>query len=69
MEIVEEGIIETADQITELGERYGQIVIPTGNDDLDLTHWWIIREDGSEMLYLGTPETFATYIREKSGVH
>ena len=67
MEIVKNGIIETDDQLTELTEQYGQIVIPSENEDLDLTHWWVIRDDGSEMLYIGTLETFTTYIRERNG--
>jgi hypothetical protein len=67
MEIVKDGIIETDDQLIELTEQYGQVVIPRENEDLDLTHWWVIRDDGSEMLYVGTPETFTTYIREQNG--
>jgi hypothetical protein len=37
------------------------------SDDLDLTHWWVIRDAGTEILYVGTPETFTTYIRERNG--
>ena len=66
-EIVKDGIIESEDQLMRLTEHYGQVVIPSDAEDLDLTHWWVIRDDGSEMLYLGTPETFATYIRERNG--
>jgi hypothetical protein len=35
------------------------------NDDFDLTHWWLIRDDSTEMLYVGTQETFAAYFRER----
>lgn len=67
LEIVKNGIIENDEQVMELSERYGQIVIPSDNDDLDLTHWWLIREDGIEMLYIGTPETFTGYVKERNG--
>jgi hypothetical protein len=67
MDIVKSGIIETHDQLLEFTKQYGRIVIPGGDEDLDLTHWWVIREDGSDMLYIGTPETFTTYIRERNG--
>ena len=43
------------------------MVIPNEDEDLDLTHWWLIRDDGKEMLYVGTQETFATYITERDG--
>lgn len=61
-EIVEDGIIETDDQLMELTKQYGQVVIPNQDEDLDLTHWWVIRDDGAEILYVGTPETFTTYL-------
>jgi hypothetical protein len=65
-EIVETGTVETEKQVMELSLRYGKIVIPTDGDK-DLTHWWIIREEGSDALYLGTPETFAAYTKEQNG--
>jgi hypothetical protein len=37
------------------------------SDDLDLTHGWVIRDAGTEILYVGTPETFTTYLRERNG--
>jgi hypothetical protein len=67
MEIVNNGVIESDDQLMELTEEYGQVVIPNDNQDLDLTHWWVIRDDGADVLYVGTPETFTTYIRERNG--
>jgi hypothetical protein len=67
LEIVKGGIIETDDQLMELTKQYGQVVIPTEDENLDLTHWWVIRDDGAEMLYVGTPETFTTYIEERNG--
>ena len=65
LEFLKSGLIESDAQVIELSERYGKIVIP--GEDLDLTHWWLIRDDGTEMLYVGTPETLATYIRERDG--
>lgn len=67
VEIVKDGIIETDDHLMDLTEQYGQVVIPSENEDLDLTHWWVIRHEGSEMLYVGTAETFDTYVRERNG--
>jgi len=66
-EIVKDGIIETDDQLMELTKQYGQVVIPNQDEDLDLTHWWVIRDDGAEILYVGTHETFTTYIEERNG--
>jgi hypothetical protein len=67
LEILQSGLIETDDQLMELTERYGQVVIPSENEDLDLTHWWVIKEDGNVILYVGTPETFDTYVIEQNG--
>jgi hypothetical protein len=58
LEIGKDGIIETEDQLMHLSKQYGQIVIPN-DEDLDVTHWWVIRDAGAEMLYAGTPSTFA----------
>jgi hypothetical protein len=49
-----------------LAERCGRMVLP-GDEDLDVTHWWIIKDDGVEMLYVGTPATFTTYIKDHNG--
>lgn len=65
-EIVQEGLFESESQILELTRLYTQLVIPS-DDDLDVTHWWVVRHDGAEVLYLGTPETFVTYIKERNG--
>jgi hypothetical protein len=67
LDILKDGIIETDDQLMQLTERYDQVVVPEAADDLDLTHWWVVRDDGAEMLYVGTPETFTTYIEERNG--
>ena len=67
LEIVKDGLIESDDQLTALVESFGQVVIPNENDDLDLTHWWVIRDDGVEALYVGNEDTFATYVRERNG--
>jgi len=66
LQILKNGLIETDEQIKTLSKLYGQIVIP--KEDLELTHWWLVREDGAEMLYVGTEETFGTYIGERNGV-
>ena len=67
LEILKRGVIESDAQIMELVERYGQIIMPNENEDLDLTHWWLMRDDGIEILYVGTFETFATYLKERDG--
>ena len=67
VKILKSGLIESNAQVMELAERYGQIVIPNEDEDLDLTHWWIMSDDGTEMMYVGTVETFATYIKERDG--
>jgi hypothetical protein len=67
LEILASGVIESEDQLLELTERSSQVIIPNGNDDLDLTHWWIVRDDGEEMLYIGTLDTFTAYTKERNG--
>ena len=67
LEIVKDGLIEGDDQLSVLVQKYGQVVMPNEDDDLDLTHWWVIRDDGVEALYVGTEDTFATYVRERNG--
>jgi hypothetical protein len=67
MEILREGLAETEEQLKGLILEFNQVVFPA-DDDVDITHFWVTRNDGVEMLYLGTPDTFATYIRESSGV-
>lgn len=64
--IIESGLIESDDHLKEFALRYGTIIIPS-EDDIDLTHWWLLKDDGTEMLYLGTPVTFTNYIREQNG--
>jgi hypothetical protein len=62
-----DGLIESDDQLSALTQRYGQVVIPNEDENLELTHRWIIRDGGVEALYVGTDETFATYVREQNG--
>ncbi len=52
--IIESGLIESDEQLKEFAERYGMIIIPS-EEDLDLSHWWLIKDDGTEMLYVGLP--------------
>lgn len=64
MEILSSGLFESDDQFMQLARRYGQVVIPSEDEELEVTHWWVIKDDGAEMLYVGTPDTFTTYIKE-----
>lgn len=66
LEIVTSGLIQNDEQVKQLAKRYKHIVMPD-QDDLDMTHWWILNEDGVEILYVGTHETFATYLEEQKG--
>lgn len=67
LEIVKHGIIEADDQLSELAKQHARIVIPNKDKELNLTHWWVIRDDGVEMLYIGTPETFTMFLEERNG--
>jgi hypothetical protein len=67
VEILNSGLIESDDQLIRLADGFGQLVFPSENDDLDLTHWWVIKDEGTEILYVGTPDTFTTYIKERNG--
>jgi hypothetical protein len=67
LEILNSGLGERGEQLIQLANRYGQLVIPSEDDDLDYTHWWTIKDDGEDMLYVGTPDTFTNYIRERNG--
>ena len=67
VEILNWGLIESDEQLLGLTQVYRQLVIPNENDDLDLTHWWVIKDAGTDILYVGTPDTFTTYIKERNG--
>ncbi|MBI4889935.1 MAG: hypothetical protein HY821_04865 [Acidobacteria bacterium] len=67
IEILTHGIIESDEQLLELAAGSSRIVIPDCHEEVELTHWWVIREEGREALYAGTPETFATYVGERNG--
>lgn len=66
LEIIASGPIESDEQLLAMLERNERLVVPN-EDDLDLTHWWVIRVEGSETLYVGTPETFDLYPAEQNG--
>lgn len=67
LEILKSGLVESDVQLMELAERYGHVIMSNENLHLDLSHWWLLREDGAEMLYVGTRETFAVYMKEREG--
>jgi hypothetical protein len=66
LEIIRDGLVENDEQLLALIKEHEQAVIPS-DDDLVLTHWWVIRDDGVETLYVGTAETFDGYVREQNG--
>jgi hypothetical protein len=43
LEVLNSGLIETEEQIHDLVRSQVQIVVPN-DDDVDITHWWKIRE-------------------------
>ena len=67
MDLVEAGVLGKRPPNHGTRGTLRTVVIPSENEDLDLTHWWVIRDDGAEILYVGTPETFAGYVRERNG--
>ena len=66
IEIVRNGLIGSDERLFSLLRTHAQIVVPA-DDDLELTHWWVIRQDGAEALYVGNLETFDTYVIERNG--
>jgi hypothetical protein len=66
IEVLRNGLIGSDDHLSSLIQTHAQLVIPT-DDDVELTHWWVIRADGVETLYLGNVETFDTYVIERNG--
>jgi hypothetical protein len=65
-EILRSGIVANDEELMALIEGYKQIVLPQ-DDDVNITHWWAIRNDGIETLYVGNVETFDRYVREQNG--
>lgn len=65
-EIVKGGTLRNLKQFKALARRYRSLIVPS-DDDADATHWWVIRQNGAEILYVGTPETFDKYTREENG--
>ena len=70
IEIISEGLVESEDQIMELTIKFRSVVVPREDafGDVEMSHWWQIREDGEDMLYVGNQETFARYVLEMNGV-
>jgi hypothetical protein len=46
LEIRTKGLIESEEQVKELAEHYRGLIIPKEPEDLELTHWSLIRENG-----------------------
>ena len=67
IQILSEGEIENEDALVEMTLQFNQVIIPNDDAARELTHWYAIKQDGEEMLYVGTPETFAQYIDENGG--
>jgi hypothetical protein len=67
LEILKSGLVRSPAQIKEIALNYDHIIMPDEDEDVDLTHWWVLMDDGTEMLYIGSHETFATYVKEKNG--
>lgn len=66
MDILQSGLIQSEDEFRELSQRCGQVIVPN-DDDLDVTHWWVLNDGGVRVLYVGTPETFTEWIKETNG--
>jgi len=69
-QIIREGTLDGPEEAVELALQFSQIVIPNaeGNEeDMHLTNYWVIQDNGVEMLYIGTPESFALYTQEENG--
>ena len=67
MEILRRGLIENEKHLTSLTLEFNELVIPN-DDDTEITHFWVISgkaESDPPILYLGTPDTFATCIGEE----
>ncbi|MBA3974100.1 MAG: hypothetical protein C0504_07780 [Candidatus Solibacter sp.] len=68
LQILDSGPFEGEDQLTELTRRCEEIVLPDEDGDRELTHWWILNQSGTTVLYIGTPETFHLYVRDETGI-
>ena len=71
IEIIRDGLLDGGtEQAQKLIDRYKAIILPDREllKGGDLTHFWIVRCNGIEALYVGTPETFSVYVREVNGL-
>jgi hypothetical protein len=66
IEVIGCGTIESDDHVLQLARAYLRIVIPE-DDELNLTHWWLLRDNGVETIYIGTIATFETFVKEQNG--
>ncbi len=67
MDILRHGRIESDEQFVDFALEFSEVIIPSDEDEV-LTHFWVIRIDGTEKLYAGTLDTFAAYVGEVSGI-
>jgi len=65
-EVLKHGALESTEQFKELARQHRSLVLPS-DEDADVTHWWVIRQEGVEILYVGSPESFAAYTGEHNG--
>jgi hypothetical protein len=66
IEVIKSGTLKDIQHFKALAGQYRSLVLPS-DDDGEATHYWVIRKDGGEILYVGTPETFAAFTREQNG--
>jgi hypothetical protein len=68
LQILDSGLFEGEEQLSELTRRCEEIVLHHDDGDRELTHWWILNQSGTTVLYIGTPETFHLYVRDETGI-
>ncbi len=69
MEILRRRLIENDEHLTSLTLEFNDIVMPAADEE-DVTHFWAIIETGGAesdppILYVGTPDTFATRVADE----
>ena len=54
-------------ELMELTKQYGQLVIPNEDDDVALTHWWVIRDGGPKCSTSACAFNIALLLHPKNG--